>query len=100
MTGRTLKSLTAFFPAYNEEQNIEAMVASLLKVLPDTADWFEVLVIDDGSRDRSGQIADALAEQNRCIRVVPSALLIAMTMSGHAAAVSANIVDYAIVVDW
>lgn len=70
MTGRTLKSLTAFFPAYNEEQNIEAMVGSLLKVLPDTADWFEVLVIDDGSRDRTGQIADALAEQNRRIRVV------------------------------
>jgi len=67
---RILKSLSAFFPVHNEEQHVEEMVMRFLKVLPDVTEWFEVLIIDDGSEDRSGQIADALAERHECVGVV------------------------------
>ena len=65
-----LSSLSAFFPVYNEEQSLEGMVTALLKVLPEAAEWFEILIIDDGSDDRSGWLADALAKQHDQVRVV------------------------------
>lgn len=53
--------LSYFFPAYNEEENLEGMVAEALEALPAIAARFEILIVDDGSRDRTPQIADALA---------------------------------------
>lgn len=67
---RGLGSLSAFFPVHNEEQSIEGMVTGFLTVLPDVADWFEVLIVDDGSDDRSGWLADAMAQRHECVRVV------------------------------
>ena len=67
---RPLSSLSAFFPVYNEEQSLEGMVTAFLKVLPGVAEWFEILIIDDGSDDRSGWLADALAKQHDQVRVV------------------------------
>lgn len=65
-----LPALSFFFPAYNEEANVEAVVAEALETLPRFADEFEVIVIDDGSRDRTGELADALAERDGRVRVV------------------------------
>ena len=65
-----LKSLSAFFPVYNEERSVEGMVASLMEALPRAAEWFEILIIDDGSEDRSGELADALAKRHECVRVI------------------------------
>jgi glycosyltransferase involved in cell wall biosynthesis len=53
--------LSYFFPAYNEEANLRALVTEALDVLPAIASTFEIIAIDDGSRDRTGAIADALA---------------------------------------
>src|SRR5215470_13236607 len=55
---------------YNEEGNIEQTVTSLLAVLADVADSYEVIVVDDGGRDRTGEIADRLAADNPHVRVV------------------------------
>lgn len=65
-----LPALSFFFPAYNEEANVEAVVAEALETLPRFADEFEVIVIDDGSRDRTGEIADSLAARDPRVRVV------------------------------
>jgi glycosyltransferase involved in cell wall biosynthesis len=53
--------LSYFFPAHNEEDNLEPLVIEALATLPTLADRFEIVVVDDGSRDRTGEIADRLA---------------------------------------
>jgi glycosyltransferase involved in cell wall biosynthesis len=55
---------------YNEEGNIEHAVSSALAVLEALTDCYEVIVVNDGGRDRTGAIADSLAAANPCVRVV------------------------------
>jgi glycosyltransferase involved in cell wall biosynthesis len=65
-----LPGLSFFFPARDEELNVEPMVAQALAVLPTYADRLEVTIVDDGSSDRTGQIADALAATDPRVRVI------------------------------
>jgi glycosyltransferase involved in cell wall biosynthesis len=63
--------LSFFFPAHNEEANIEALVAEALETLPSLAETFEIIAVDDGSKDRTGELADRLAaEHPDVVRVV------------------------------
>lgn len=52
--------LSYFFPAHNEEANLEGLVEEALAVLPTLAEAFEIIAVNDGSRDRTGAIADEL----------------------------------------
>jgi len=70
MTGARVSQLSFFFPAHNEADNIEALVAEALEVLPTLAERFEIIAVDDGSRDATPQIADRLAASDARIRVV------------------------------
>lgn len=63
-----LPSLTIFFPFYNEEDNIERVARSALEAAPKFADDFEIILVNDGSLDRTGAIADRLAEEVPHIR--------------------------------
>lgn len=65
-----VSALSFFFPAHNEADNIEALVNEALEVLPTLADEFEVIAVDDGSRDATAQIADRLAAADARVRVV------------------------------
>jgi glycosyltransferase involved in cell wall biosynthesis len=56
-----LPELSYFFPAHNEEGNVEALVADALAALPLLAERFEIIVVNDGSSDRTGALADGLA---------------------------------------
>src|SRR5690606_29885997 len=67
---KRLPGLSASFPAHNEEDNVRPMIAALPAVLPDVADRFEIIVVDDGSRDATYQRASAIAENDPRIRVV------------------------------
>ena len=63
--------LSYFFPAHNEEANLEGLVAEALESLPAIADQFEIIAVDDGSKDRTAEIADRLAaEHPDIVRVV------------------------------
>jgi glycosyltransferase involved in cell wall biosynthesis len=63
--------LSYFFPAHNEEANLEGLVREALETLPSIAETFEIIAVDDGSRDRTAQIADRLAaEHPDVVRVV------------------------------
>ena len=63
-------SLSLVLPAYNEESNLEAVVHDALAVLPAYADRFEIIVVNDGSRDRTGAIATSLAAADRRVRLI------------------------------
>jgi glycosyltransferase involved in cell wall biosynthesis len=52
--------LSYFFPAHNEEANLEPLVDEALASLPALADRFEIVIVNDGSRDRTREIADRL----------------------------------------
>jgi glycosyltransferase involved in cell wall biosynthesis len=65
-----LKGLSASFPAHNEEDNVVPMIESLLAVLPKVAERFEVVVVDDGSRDATNERASAVAARDDRVRVV------------------------------
>lgn len=65
-----LNELSVFFPTYNEEAHIENTVKKAKNVLLGLADTWEILIINDGSRDKTGEIAKKLAAQDRRIRVI------------------------------
>jgi glycosyltransferase involved in cell wall biosynthesis len=62
--------LSVFLPSHNEEGNVERVVRSWTAELPKVADRFEVIVVDDGSRDRTGEIAERLAKEDAHVKVV------------------------------
>jgi glycosyltransferase involved in cell wall biosynthesis len=66
----TRRGLSVVLPAYNEETVIEQTVRRCADVLGVLAPDYEIIVVDDGSRDRTGEIADALAAENPRVRVV------------------------------
>lgn len=63
-------SLTIFFPCYNEEANVERVTRSAVEVGRQVADDLEVLIVNDGSRDRTAEIADRLAAELPEVRAV------------------------------
>jgi glycosyltransferase involved in cell wall biosynthesis len=56
--------LSYFFPAHNEEANLEGLVDEALATLPLLAETFEIIAVDDGSRDATPSIADDLAARH------------------------------------
>jgi glycosyltransferase involved in cell wall biosynthesis len=62
--------LSFFFPAHDEADNIAPFVAEALTVLPTLAERFEIIAVDDGSRDGTPQIADRLAAEDDHVHVV------------------------------
>ncbi len=70
MTDDPRPRLTFFFPAYNEEENVvETVRRALEDIGPLVAGSIEVLVVDDGSTDRTPELADALAADDGRVRV-------------------------------
>jgi glycosyltransferase involved in cell wall biosynthesis len=64
------RSVTVIIPALNEERNLAAAVGTVLEAIGQRFQDYELLVFNDGSTDRTGQIADELAARNGRIRVI------------------------------
>lgn len=61
------KTVSVIIPVYNTEKGLEQCLNS---VLEQTYQNLEVILIDDGSTDGSGEICDRYADQDRRVRVV------------------------------
>ena len=56
-------SLSVCMPAYNEEANLPGMIADVIAIMTPRFDDFEVVVTNDGSKDRTGAVLRELAQQ-------------------------------------
>jgi len=56
-------------PAYNEEQTITQLTNRLIKTFTENNIKGEILIVDDGSTDRTGQLAEELSKKHECVRV-------------------------------
>jgi len=63
----TTKSISVVLAAYNEIDNLEPVLQRTLRVLKQLTPAYEVIIVDDGSTDGTGQLTDDLAA--RCERV-------------------------------
>lgn len=65
-----MKSISIVIPAYNEEKNLADAVKTINAAVKSVFKDYELLILDDGSSDRTGVIADNLAKKNAKIRVI------------------------------
>ncbi len=63
-------SLSVFFPCYNEQENVERTTLAALMACERLVDDFEVIIVNDGSKDGTGDVADWLAAEHRQVRAV------------------------------
>jgi glycosyltransferase involved in cell wall biosynthesis len=64
------RNLTIVVPAFNEERKLPATVREALAEAARGLDAYEVIVVNDGSSDRTGEVADGLARESAAVRVV------------------------------
>ena len=65
-----IEQLSVFFPAYNEEANLEKTVTNAIGILEKVARQWEILIINDGSKDKTAEIAERLTLSDKRIRVI------------------------------
>ncbi len=63
-------ALSVFFPCYNEEDNVEPLVRKAAEVLSRTVREWEIIIVNDGSKDGTAAIADRLASEDPRIHAV------------------------------
>jgi glycosyltransferase involved in cell wall biosynthesis len=62
--------ISAFFPAYNEEKNIVALAEKTSGVLSVLCEDYEVIIVNDGSKDNTAAVAADLATRDKHVRVI------------------------------
>ncbi len=67
---RPIVSISVFFPCYNEQANVARVAEQAVRVLEGLGADYEVIIVDDGSADETGRLADEIAAGHDRIRVV------------------------------
>src|SRR5689334_8051496 len=65
-----IRGISAVLPARNEQGNLAQVVESTLEALGDAVPSLEVIIVDDGSTDATGRIADELAASHTFVRAI------------------------------
>jgi len=65
-----VKELSVFFPAYNEEEAIKSTVTKATKILPKVAEKWEIIVVNDGSTDKTREIVKELIKKEPQIKMI------------------------------
>lgn len=64
------KSISLFAPAFNEEDNIENFIKKADKVLKSITDDFEIIIVNDGSKDKTKEIAEGLKKEVKNLKLI------------------------------
>ncbi|MHC4122707.1 MAG: glycosyltransferase family 2 protein [Planctomycetota bacterium] len=64
------KDISVIFPAYNEEQNIATCITAAHRILSELVKDFEIIIVDDGSIDSTGEVAKDLVARFNKVRVI------------------------------
>jgi glycosyltransferase involved in cell wall biosynthesis len=67
---RSLTSLSLFFPCHNEAGNVGPMIEQAVSTAESYGVDYEVIVVDDGSRDETAKIAESYSARNPRVRLV------------------------------
>lgn len=67
---KKLASLSIFMPAYNEEGNIAATIMDATKATKTATNNYEIIVVNDGSQDKTAEIVTGLARLDPHIRLI------------------------------
>ena len=67
---KALTSISFFFPCYNEAENVGSMIEQCVKVGEDYGIDYEVIVVDDGSRDKSPDIVNQWSAKNPRVKLI------------------------------
>lgn len=62
--------ITAFFPAHNEEANIGELAKKTSKVLSELCEEYEIIVVNDGSKDKTKEVVENLMKEDKHIRLI------------------------------
>ncbi|MEP7071701.1 MAG: glycosyltransferase family 2 protein [Verrucomicrobiota bacterium] len=62
------RSISAIVPVYNSQNSLPTLIDRLEPILQQVSNDFEIILVDDGSRDASWEIIDRLAQGNERIR--------------------------------
>ncbi|MBN1878958.1 glycosyltransferase family 2 protein [bacterium] len=63
-------SVTLFFPAHNERENLEHVIREAVSICPELTQDYEIIIVDDGSTDGTSVLADDLATGHPGVRVI------------------------------
>lgn len=63
-------SISLVFPVYNDGHAINGLTEKGVRILSELASDFEIVIVNDGSRDESGAVADELARRFEMVRVI------------------------------
>ena len=65
-----INEISFFCPAYNDQDNLPVLIPNVHKFLSEISEKFEIIIVEDGSPDKTGEAADNLARQYGNIRVI------------------------------
>ena len=66
----TFQSLSVFFPAFNEENNIEHTVEEAIKVCREISTEFEIIIVNDGSKDNTLLKSEELQRKYKQVKII------------------------------
>ncbi|HCQ31286.1 TPA: glycosyltransferase family 2 protein [Candidatus Collierbacteria bacterium] len=67
---RQIEKLSVFLPAYNEGPNLENTIKNVTNSLKKNVPIWELIIVNDGSKDNTGKIADAWSKKDKRISVI------------------------------
>ena len=63
-------NISVFFPVYKDELTVRSLTLKTISVLQEIADKYEIIIVNDGSPDKSGEIANQLAFEFPFVKAV------------------------------
>ncbi len=65
-----IEKISVFLPAYNEEKNLNATVKNVVTNLKKNFAEWELIIVNDGSKDKTGEIANLWAKKDNRIKAI------------------------------